>query len=57
MDSLAEHGSADQHSRNRHLPWLGYDGRTLYLNSTWDGLVGGKEGATWIWAIRHSKEF
>ena len=38
-------------------PWLGYDGRTLYLNSTWDGLVGGKEGATWIWAIRHSKEF
>ena len=38
-------------------PWLGYDGRTLYLNSTWDALVGGKEGATWIWAIRHSKEF
>lgn len=38
-------------------PWLGYDGRTLYLNSTWDGLVGGKEAATWIWAIRHSKGF
>ena len=38
-------------------PWLGYDGRTLYLNSTWDGLVGGRESATWIWAIRHSKEF
>ncbi len=38
-------------------PWLGYDGRTLFLNSTWDGLVGGKEAATWIWAIRHSEGF
>ncbi len=38
-------------------PWLGYDGRSLYLNSTWDGLVAGKEAATWIFAIRHSKGF
>lgn len=24
-------------------PWLGYDGETLYLNSTWEGLLEGSE--------------
>lgn len=23
--------------------WLGYDGKTLYVNTTWDGLLGGEE--------------
>jgi len=38
-------------------PWLGYDGHTLYLNSTWNGLTGGVKGESRIWMIRYSGGF
>jgi Tol biopolymer transport system component len=40
-----------------NCPWLGYDGRTLYLDSDWDGLVAGAKGLKAIWEIRYSKGF
>jgi len=38
-------------------PWLGYDGRTLYLDSDWDGLVAGAPGKKAIWEINYSRGF
>jgi Tol biopolymer transport system component len=30
-------------------PWLGFDGKSLYLNSNWDGLLQGRVGTNRIW--------
>jgi Tol biopolymer transport system component len=38
-------------------PWLGFDGRTLYVHSEWDGLVQGGKGALWIWKFEHPQGF
>ena len=35
-------------------PWLGFDGRTHYVPSEWDGLVAGKNGPLWPWKFEHS---
>jgi hypothetical protein len=42
---------------NDTCPWLAFDGHTLYLNSDWVGLVGGKKGERLIWRIRLSQGF
>jgi len=38
-------------------PWLGYDGRTLYLNTEWDGLVAGRQANTTVWEFRFGGSF
>ena len=38
-------------------PWLGYDGKTLYLNSTWNGMIAGKPGASAIFKITYPAGF
>ena len=42
---------------NESCPWLGYNGRTLYFNSDWDGLVGGGKGPRMVWKVEYSKGF
>jgi hypothetical protein len=31
------------------MPWLGFDGTSLYLNSNWDGLLQGRVGTNRLW--------
>ena len=38
-------------------PWLGYDGRTLYVNTEWEGVVAGRKAPTSIWLFRSSRGF
>lgn len=42
---------------NDACPWLGYDGKTLYLNSTWDGMVAGRPGASTILKVAYGPGF
>ncbi|HWB86194.1 MAG TPA: hypothetical protein VG675_18765 [Bryobacteraceae bacterium] len=43
---------------NDSCPWLGYDGRTLYFNSDWDGLVAGHPGkSSVILQLRYTPGF
>jgi hypothetical protein len=38
-------------------PWLGFDGRSLYVHTEWDGLVRGRKGALWPWRFEHAGGF
>jgi hypothetical protein len=38
---------------NDGCPWLGYDGKTLYLNSDWDLLLSPSRGQSRIWQITY----
>ena len=42
---------------NESCPWLGYDGKTLYVHTDWDGLVGGGKGERLVWKFFYSKGF
>jgi hypothetical protein len=42
---------------NDTCPWLAYDGYTLYLDSDWEGLVGGGKGSRLVWKIWYSQGF
>lgn len=42
---------------NDACPWLGYDGKTLYLNSDWAGMIGGHQGPSAILKITYLAGF
>jgi hypothetical protein len=42
---------------NETCPWLAFDGKNLFLNSDWEGLIEGKKGTRRIWKIYFSKGF
>ena len=43
---------------NDTCPWLGYDGKTLYFNSDWDGLVSGSRSkSSAIMLVHYSPGF
>jgi Tol biopolymer transport system component len=44
-------------SGNESCPWLGYDGKTLYLNSDWDKLLSPSRGQSRIWQLMYEPGF
>jgi hypothetical protein len=38
-------------------PWVSSDGRSLYLDSDWNGLVAGQKGERAVWVLHHSEGF
>jgi hypothetical protein len=42
---------------NDSCPWLGYDGKTLYLNSDWDKLLSPSRGQSRIWQLIYEPGF
>lgn len=38
-------------------PWLGYDGHSLYVNSTWEGILAGKADQGGVWVFEYTKGF
>lgn len=42
---------------NDTCPWLGHDGKTLYLNTDWSGLVAGGSGPRLVWRFEYSGGF
>lgn len=42
---------------NDTCPWLSHDGKTLYLNTDWNGLIEGGKGPRFVWKFHYSKGF